>query len=192
MKIILANYKNSELADAWKQYFQFESDVDIVEGDILAMEWDALVAPGNSFGFMDGGIDLLISRKYGWAIQTELKKRIAESDIQELLVGQAELLPIPDSSKFIIYAPSMRVPTSHLIAQSVNAYLAMKAALVIAQMHNIEVLAIPGLCTGTGGMKPEVAAKQMFEAYDEVINKNNKDFPMHMDASKHHFYLNKK
>lgn len=192
MKVILANYKNQELADAWKQYFQFESDVEVAEGDILSMEWDALVAPGNSFGFMDGGIDLLISEKYGWSIQTELKKRINDSDIQELLVGQAKLLPISDSPKYIIYSPSMRIPTSHLIAEGVNAYLAMKAALIIAVKHNIEVLAIPGLCTGTGGMKPEVAAKQMFEAYDEIINKNKKDFPMHMDASKHHFYLNNK
>mgnify|MGYP000722385056 CR=1 FL=1 len=192
MKVILANYKNQELADAWKHYFEFESDVEVVDGDILSMEWDALVAPGNSFGFMDGGIDLLISKKYGWSIQTELKKRINDSDIKELLVGQAELLPIPDSSKHILYSPTMRVPTSHLVSESVNAYLAMKTALTVAVKHNIKVLAISGLCTGTGGMKPEVSAKQMFEAYDEIINKNKKDFPMHMDASKHHFYLNNK
>ena len=190
MKIILANYKNQELANAWKKYFQFESDVKVIDGDVLFMEWDALVAPGNSFGFMDGGLDLLISKKFGWDVQTELKEQIGNTDIQELLVGQAELLTIKNSFKQIIYAPTMRVPTSYLIAESVNAYLAMKAALTVAQKHNIKVLALPGLCTGTGGMRPEVAAKQMFEAYDEIINNNKKDFPMHLDASKHHFYLN--
>ena len=34
----------------------------------------------------------------------------------------------------------------------------------------LETIAIPGLCTGTGGMEPEVAARQMRRAYEEFLN----------------------
>lgn len=191
--IILCHYKNNALAKAWETYFQFEEDVTIVDADLLTIACDAIVTPGNSFGFMDGGLDLLISRKYGWDVQKELQDQIKSTDMNELLVGQCFTISLPKFAKHVLYAPTMRVPTSNLIAQSVNAYLAMKAALIESIKNpEIHIIAVPGLCTGTGKMPVEIAAKQMFEAYDEVMNKNKKDFPMHMDASRHHFYLNNK
>ena len=41
------------------------STVEIVHGDIFSRPADALVSPANSFGFMDGGIDLAYSRRFG-------------------------------------------------------------------------------------------------------------------------------
>ena len=40
----------------------------ISEGDIFegGPEADAIVSPANSFGFMDGGIDMVYSRHFGW------------------------------------------------------------------------------------------------------------------------------
>lgn len=57
---------------------------------------------------------------------------------------------------------------------TLNAYLAMRAALVAVvcrppQAPPIRRLAIPGLCTGVGGMHPGLAARQMRTAYDNVI-----------------------
>ena len=67
----------------------------------------------------------------------------------------------------------------------------MKAALIESIKNpEIHIIAVPGLCTGTGKMPVEIAAKQMFEAFDEIYNNNHKDFPTYMDARKHHLYLN--
>ena len=140
---------------------------------------------------MDGGFDGQITRRYGWQVQTELKKRISESELSELLVGQAELIKLPDTSKYLIYAPTMRVPTSHLVSDSVNAYLSMKAALLAAMSNDkIKSIVIPGLCTGTSKMNPEYVSKQMHAAYSEVIKREKLEFPTFMDASKHHFGMN--
>lgn len=189
--IILCHYKNDALSRAWDTYFQFEEDVAIVDADLLSIECDAIVAPGNSFGFMDGGLDLAISKKYGWKIQEELQKTIKSSNLREILIGQCETIDLPEKARHILYTPTMRVPTSNLIAKSVNAYLAMKAALIESIKNpDINAVAIPGLCTGTGKMPVDIAAKQMFEAYDEVYNNNFKEFPTYMDARKHHLYLN--
>jgi O-acetyl-ADP-ribose deacetylase (regulator of RNase III) len=58
---------------------------------------------------------------------------------------------------------------------TINAYLSMRAALVAVLRHNagagrpIRSLAVPGLCTGVGGMHPAEAAEQMKAAYDSVV-----------------------
>ncbi len=134
---------------------------------------------------MDGGLDLLISKKMGWEIQKELKRKIDSSDLGELLIGQA--LSIESDNGIVICAPTMRVPTSDGIPNSLNAYLAMKAILVEGiSNEKINSIAIPGLCTGTGRMSPYTSAKQMKAAYDEIINDKKPEFPLYMDAVKFH------
>jgi O-acetyl-ADP-ribose deacetylase (regulator of RNase III) len=63
----------------------------------------------------------------------------------------------------------MRRPGS--VVGTLNAYLAMRAALVAALTHGraLRSLAAPGLCTGVGGMPPAEAAAQMRAAYDSVV-----------------------
>ena len=190
-QVLLVQYNQPSLAEAWNHHFQFENDVEILQGNIFDFEWDAIVSPGNSFGFMDGGLDLQISNKFGWGIQTELRKRIAKKDNRELLIGQSETIHVKQADKYIICAPTMRVPDKKMIPQSVNAYLSMKAVLsAYLKNKNIGTVAIPGLCTGTGGMAPEIAAKQMFTAYKEVIKEEHLEFQSYLDAKKHHNGLN--
>ncbi|BDD08464.1 hypothetical protein FUAX_08960 [Fulvitalea axinellae] len=188
LRISLVHYKSPELGSSWGHFFQNDQDIRIIEGNILEVEADALVSPGNSFGFMDGGLDLLISQKYGWQVESELKRHIALSELGELLVGQA--LSVESGSKIVICAPTMRVPTSEGIPESVNAYLAMKAILIEGLKNKkIDSIAIPGLCTGTGRMSPYNSALQMKVAYDEIVNGIKPEFPMFMDAVKHHNHL---
>jgi O-acetyl-ADP-ribose deacetylase (regulator of RNase III) len=186
LKVNLVYFNNPSLGQAWKHYFEFESSlVNIVEGNIFDIESDAIVSPGNSFGFMDGGLDLQISRRYGWQIQKELQERINTYPLGELLVGQTETIKV--SNTFVICAPTMRVPTSENIPNSVNAYLATKAVLHECLMNpEIESVSFSGLCTGTGRMSPDVCAKQMFSAYCEVMKNEKPDFPSFIDAKKHH------
>ncbi|GAB5527431.1 MAG: hypothetical protein Roseis2KO_53030 [Roseivirga sp.] len=183
LKIILSHFNSPDLGKAWHHYFRFEEDVEIIEGDIFQLDCDAIVSPGNSFGFMDGGLDLAISKKMGWGIQTELRKRISELPMKELLIGQAETVKAEKSDQYVICAPTMRVPSGESIPESVNAYLATKAILLeCLQNENIRSVAIPGLCTGTGKMLPPVAANQMFMAYSELIKHLIPEFPTFMDA----------
>ncbi len=185
INISLVHFNSPELGVEWNFFFEHDLNVQIIDGDIFSIKADAIVSPGNSFGFMDGGLDLLISKKMGWEIQTELKEKIKSTHLGELLVGQA--MSIESKNGIVICAPTMRIPTSEGIPNSVNAYLAMKAILIEGiRNEKVNSIAIPGLCTGTGGMSPYVAAKQMKAAYDEVVKDLKPEFPLYMDAAKYH------
>jgi len=177
MKVFLRDI-NSDLVKAWKFVFEVEGveDVYVSEGDIFAygdhLNVDAIVSPANSFGFMDGGIDYVYSEKFGWEMSKQLQKNIKHFNDGELLVGQASLVDIslhnPNTPiKHLIAAPTMRVPGN--VANTVNAYLAFKAALRMAKSCNFDSILCPGMATAIGEMDPSIAAIQMRLAHDEVL-----------------------
>jgi O-acetyl-ADP-ribose deacetylase (regulator of RNase III) len=160
---------------AWTQAFADVPDVLISCGDIFEQKADAIVSPANSFGYMDGGIDLLYSRYFGWELETKLQALLSEQHYGELPVGQAVVLATGhDLIQFLVSAPTMRVPMS--INETVNVYLTFRAALIAVLAHNaraaapIRSLLVPGLDTGIGEVTPARAARQMRLAYDAIIN----------------------
>jgi O-acetyl-ADP-ribose deacetylase (regulator of RNase III) len=191
MKIILSAVE-TKLLDAWRHFFGQEENVIIIEEDITKLECDAVVSPANSFGFMDGGLDYALSERFGWDLEKKLQKIIKELPEGELLVGQALLLETGDSKiPFLISAPTMRIPTNFNIDTSINAYLAMKAILIKANGDNrISSVAIPGLCTGVGRMQPMISARQMLQAYKEIILGERMDFTSFGEAQKYHWNIN--
>jgi O-acetyl-ADP-ribose deacetylase (regulator of RNase III) len=193
MKFILID-KNTAVVEAWKKAFANENNVEVLEGDLTAQKVDAIVSPANSFGFMDGGVDWAISDKLGWDLQDALQLQIKDLPEGELLVGKTLVLETGNADiPYLISAPTMRVPMSFNIHNSVNAYLAMKATLIAAIAHpNITTLAIPGFCTGAGRMLPETAAHQMFMAFEEIVNGKKPDFKEFGEAQKHHLKINPK
>ena len=52
---------------AWGAEFGSEPSVAISCGNIFEQAADAIVSPANSFGFMDGGIDLVYSHHFPYA-----------------------------------------------------------------------------------------------------------------------------
>jgi O-acetyl-ADP-ribose deacetylase (regulator of RNase III) len=165
---------NAGIVKAWEQAFADVPEVHSSCGDIFNLKADAIVSPANSFGFMDGGIDLLYSKYFGWELQTDLQALLAEQHYGELPVGQAVVVATGhDAIPFLISAPTMRIPGD--ISATVNVYLAFRAALIAVQSHNarttvpIQTLLVPGLGTGIGGVAPAVAARQMRLAYDAII-----------------------
>lgn len=182
------------LITAWEAYFSQIEDVAIVEGDITKTPCDAIVSPANSFGFMDGGLDYALSERFGWDLEKQLQKKIKELPEGELLVGQALVIETNDQEiPFLISAPTMRIPTNFNINTSINAYLAMKAILIKAKQHpSIKRVAIPGLCTGIGQMEENTAAKQMFQAYKEIVLGEKMNFSTFGEAQKYHWELNPK
>jgi O-acetyl-ADP-ribose deacetylase (regulator of RNase III) len=160
--------------EAWRKCFAGVAAVQPSVGDILGVPVDAVVSPANCFGFMNGGIDRVYSEHFGWHIQDRLRDLLAREWDGELPIGLAVLLETghPDTP-YLISAPTMRAPVS--VSQTLNAYLAFRAVLRVVARKNreqpgaIRSVACPGLGTGTGEMPPTLCARQMYEAYVEVV-----------------------
>ena len=157
------------MLQAWSRYFGAAAKVFLHEGNILARKADAIVSPANSFGFMDGGIDLAYSHHFGWELQERLQRALRDAHDGELPIGNAAVVRTDHRDiPFLISAPTMRVPGD--ISDTVNVYLAFRAALLAAQRaKEIRSVLSPSLGTGVGGMSFERAAKQMHAAYAEVV-----------------------
>jgi O-acetyl-ADP-ribose deacetylase (regulator of RNase III) len=161
---------NPKMLQAWDIYFKNVDNVRIIGGDFFSVDADAVVSPANSFGFMDGGLDMHISMKLGWHVQERVKRKIHEEYYGELLVGQAIVVDTDNESfPYVISAPTMRVPMI-LGRETVNPYLAMKAALIAGLKHSeITTITVSGLGTSVGRVPFDVAAYQMSLAYREIV-----------------------
>lgn len=183
MKLILAAAQN-ELFDAWSAAFDGLPDVSVHSGSIFDVACDAMVSPANSFGFMDGGIDMAYSQRLGWQVQDRVRRAIHQFHHGELLVGSAEIVETDaPNPPFLIAAPTMRVPMV-LGEETVNPYLATRAVLLLVASGTfstgrfkgepvaarVQTLAFPGMGTGVGRVKPAVCARQMRAAYDACAN----------------------
>ncbi len=163
-----------DMAAAWREFFSDVDSVEILRGDLMETETEAVVSPANSFGDMGGGVDRRIDEFYKGAAQQAITERIQTRFLGELPVGMAMIVPMPGARiPSVIAAPTMRIPGP--VADTVNAYLALRAVLVVVQQHSaqsetpIRTIAVPGLCTGVGAMPCVIAARQMRAAYDNVI-----------------------
>ena len=61
-KILLID-RSSALVDAWSEAFEAFPFVSCHEADFFTFDADAMVSPANSFGIMDGGLDLAAASK---------------------------------------------------------------------------------------------------------------------------------
>lgn len=76
MKIILLDNKRP-MCLAWKKYFNGISDVEIANDNIEYYDIDdidCLVSPANSYGLMDGGYDLALTRIFGDELQQSVQQ----------------------------------------------------------------------------------------------------------------------
>lgn len=105
-------------------------------------------------------MDLAYSRCLGWHVQARLQKAIQDLPFQELLVGQAVAVETDDQRiPWVIAAPTMRVPGQILDATAV--FLAARAAMRCVVSHEMVSAAFPGMGTGTGNIRYDVAARMM-------------------------------
>lgn len=170
MKIVLADI-SKPMADAFKEFWN-DIDLDgieivIHEGSIFDMPCNAIVSPANSFGFMGGGLDGILSKYLGWHVQRRVQDRIKKEFDGELLVGQSLIVPT-DNVDFplLISAPTMRVSMG--LTGTANVYLASKAIfLALKKNPQITSVVIPGLGTGVGGIIPIDCARTMRMAFED-------------------------
>ncbi|MEM7351485.1 MAG: macro domain-containing protein [Acidobacteriota bacterium] len=165
---------SQELVDEWTKAFLDCPAVEASQGSILEASADAIVSPANSFGYMDGGLDLVYSQHFGWQVEGQIRAKILADYDGELPVGQAVVCGMEreHGPYFMICAPTMRVPMR--LDGTVNAYLAFRAVLRAVRAHNrdsskpIRSVLCPGLGTGEGRMPAARCARQMRFAYDVV------------------------
>lgn len=80
MKIILTAVEQ-ELTEAWKRFCGDLEGVSVHHGSILDVRCDAVVSPANSFGFMDGGIDLIFYTESEFRIYNMSRSLIIDAPI---------------------------------------------------------------------------------------------------------------
>ena len=121
--------------------------IHLAKSDITTMAVDAVVNPANSMGIMGGGVAAALSRKGGPSIQKEAMS-LAPIAVGAAVVTNAGKL----FAKQVIHAPTMEQPGMKVGVENVRR--ATRAALLAAARLGIEVLAIPGMGTGLGGVDP--------------------------------------
>lgn len=62
-------------------------NIALLPADFNHLAAGAIALPGNSFGIMDGGLDLVARNKYGMELQTKIQQQIYFHHNGELLVG---------------------------------------------------------------------------------------------------------
>jgi O-acetyl-ADP-ribose deacetylase (regulator of RNase III) len=169
----------TEMMMAWLDAFSDYGPWNVGSDNILRAKADAIVSPANSYGFMDGGIDMAYRNHFGLGIQIVLQQVIERDWNGMLPIGEAVIVPTKNEAiPHLIAAPTMERPTD--VSTTENAYIAMVAALRAVKRYNtwaqdndkagIHRILAPGLCTGIGGMKVDTAARQMRRAVDEALS----------------------
>ncbi|PXY31817.1 macro domain-containing protein [Prauserella muralis] len=171
---------DDSLAEAWKSVRDTVSGpIRVHQGSVLDVAAQAVVSPANSFGWMRGGIDAIYARAFP-GVEQQVRSAVLAYHGGEVPIGEAVVVPTGEREpEWLISAPTMREPGERLPADTVHPYLAAKAVFQLWRddrlEHGIEVrsvvetIAMPGLGTGVGGVPPEVCARQVAAAWDEVF-----------------------
>ncbi|GAB1511853.1 macro domain-containing protein [Actinophytocola sp. KF-1] len=167
------------LAAAWEAAADGRREVYTHRGSTLDVPADAVVSPANSYGWMRGGIDSVYTHAFP-AIEQHVRSAVLAYHGGELPVGQAVIVPTDVAAPaWLISAPTMREPGERLPQDTVHPYLAARAVFRMWRDGRLDddrpvrsvvsTIAMPGLGTGIGGVPPEVCARQVMAAWDEVL-----------------------
>lgn len=168
MKLLVCD-RNEEFIQQLN-FLNNDPDLFAKHGDILSEPADAFVSPANSFGHMDGGIDLYYTECFGWHLQERLQKKIKETcNFNELLVGQAISIET-DNANFpiMISAPTMRMPEKGIPVY--NVFLSARAAIYKALELKLNKIVMPGMGTGVGAVPTLEAAAAIRSAFISAKN----------------------
>jgi hypothetical protein len=95
-------------ADLYRSLLGDIPGVSVVDGPLLeGCVADAVIAPTNSFGYLDAGIDSAFARRFGRRLQRSLQERIGCEFDAEMPIGQAAVIPSGDLAlPFVVAAPA--------------------------------------------------------------------------------------
>jgi len=87
---------NLDVARTCTEAFSSYDKVEVIAGDFFSIEADMMVSPANSFGFMDGGLDLAIRKQFGVQVEEGVRKTIQKDYFGELPVGCSSIVETTD------------------------------------------------------------------------------------------------
>lgn len=171
MKLYLRD-NNPDVVAAFRHYFKGSDDVIVQDGDIFQQpDCMAIVSPANSFGFMDGGIDLVYQQKMGFHLEKDVQAAIKQqTKYNEILVGHALAVETKYMDiTWLIVAPTMRTPRP---CTAEHVFLATRAAIDLCLNMSLGSVQMPGMGTATGRVPPMAAAQAMLFGYNAAHKLN--------------------
>lgn len=167
---------NQDLCEEFQLFFRDYSNVSVVCDVFQSLEkFDCMVSAANSFGLMDGGVDLAITKFFGLQLMERVQAHIIDRFRGEQPIGTSFIIETNHPQHpYLAHTPTMRVPMP--ITATDDVYKAMWAMLLAVWQHNqtheatITTVACPGLGTATGRVTPRSAARQMSLAYSNFLS----------------------
>lgn len=163
---------NPRMVAAWREAFEGNPEVRIVQGSMLEQRVSAWVSPTNARGKMDGGLDAVIKGHLGPGIEQRLQALIAQRYGGLLPLGHAVCVPTERPvPRFVVSTPTM-VASNEDVSDTLNVALACAAAFQAVHVQNafqpgsIDSVALPGLGANTGKVPAEICADLMWTAYN--------------------------
>ena len=177
MQIYLVDI-NTKMIESWEKYFKYENNVNVICSDIYTFlvnkNIDCIVSPANSFGIMDGGIDLELNRYFSNNVNPLFQQMVINMVIDDrryagqIPLGEAALLKI--GKKYFIACPTMILPELLELNNDNIATIrkCMKNCLIKAMENNIKSIFIPAFGAGTGGIPEDIVAQIMYDEYKKL------------------------
>ena len=184
---------NAQLCEAWEKEFSGYSAVSVHNVQLEdAPAADCLVAAGNSFGIMDGGLDAAMALQFPDTPNNV--HEVIQSDYKgEIPVGASAIVPTGDETfRWMAYTPTMRFPrkiAAELVYDSMRGMLlavikwnedlinekmiAEEAGTEGPDYSEIVSIACPGLGTLSGGVGAFTGAKMMRMAWDSIYGEDS-------------------
>jgi O-acetyl-ADP-ribose deacetylase (regulator of RNase III) len=137
---------------------------------------------------LDRPVDWAYLQFFGTELQTRVQMVIRLQKFQELLVGSAVVVPTYHNAiRFLIVAPTMRVPK--IITDPADVMLATRAAVRMACNFRMDHIAIPGMGTGCGQVRPDIAARAMRAGIEAGLRDTPRRPHSWREAHERHFAL---
>jgi len=188
LRISICDLNPLFVSEASHHLLDLPNVVEVSHRSVLDQPANAVVSPANSFGFMDGGVDWAYLQFFGMELQTRVQMVIRLQKFQELLVGSAVVVPTyHESIPFLIVAPTMRVPK--IITDPADIMLATRAAVRVATDFRFDHIVMPGMGTGCGQVRPEIAARAMRAGIETGLRDAPRRPYSWREAQERHFQL---
>jgi len=140
--------------------------LELIEGDITELDTDAIVNAANEHLAHGGGVAGVISRKGGPAIQRESDAWVRQHG--PLPTGSAAITSGGHlKARYVIHAVGPVYDGTPRSAELLAS--AVRAALRMADDHDLKSIALPAISTGIFGYPMEEAARVMLQAAIEYL-----------------------
>jgi O-acetyl-ADP-ribose deacetylase (regulator of RNase III) len=156
---------NENIISEFKQKFGFGT---YHNASITTLTFDkpvAYISPANGYGFMQGGVDFYLNYHVLPDVEDMVREKISDYYTDSVPIGTSLMIKY-NENEYLICSPTMKVPSN--IVGTDNVYRAFYSALgVLNKYPEVEYVVVPGMGTSCGGMTPEDAVEQMWQAYQD-------------------------